>query len=121
MSKVKTIEEEVFQPKVKRSLTLPLLKPQLEKPFYVKFEAPIFKGKKITSGAQKDMEAATLANCTNVETGELVQIIVPAVLEAILEEEYDDDGYVGRAFKIVKHAKQSGKRYHTFSVAEIEI
>lgn len=107
--------------KVKKNLTLPLLKPQLDTPFYITIDEAIFEGKKIDSGAQKDMEAAHLANVTNLETGEKMQIIVPAVLLSILNESYADNAYVGKGFQITKHPKASGKRYHAFSVAELEL
>ena len=108
--------------KVKRNITLPLLKPQLEVPVYIKITGQIFTGKAVQkAGDGKDMEPAKIVNCINLETGEECQIIVPSVLDSILNEEFTDNAYVGKGFQITKHAKVAGKRYHTFSVAELEL
>lgn len=115
-------ENAVFTPKVIRSITLPLIKPQLDVPVYVKITGALFEGKKVegTSDASK-MEPATLFNCIDLVTGELAQMIAPAVLKSILAEEYPDDSYIGLGFGITKHPKVSGKRYHTFTVQQIEV
>lgn len=109
--------------KVKRNITLPLIKPQLDVPVYIKITSEMFVGKDVSAakGDAKKMEPATLVNCVNLETGEEAQIIVPAVLKGIFEDEFPDNGYVGKAFSITKHPKASGKQYHPFSVAELEL
>ena len=108
--------------KVKRNITLPLIKPAIDTPVYIKIASPMFVGKAIQkAGDGKNMEPATLVNCVNLETGEEAQIIVPAVLKGIFEDEFPDEAYVGKAFQITKHAKVSGKQYHNFSVAELEL
>lgn len=111
-----------FVPKVKRNITLPLIKPQLDVPVYVKVTGAIFEGKKIEgTGDKAKMEPAHLFNCINLETGEEAQMIAPAVLMGIFKDEYSNDAYVGCGFSITKHPKASGKRYHAFSVAELEL
>jgi hypothetical protein len=107
--------------KIKRVITVPLLKPQLDIPFYIKVTGEVFVGKEIQSEKTKDMEAANLVNCINLATGEAMQLIVPAVLSGIFEDEYTGGKYVGLGFMITKHPKASGKRYHPFSVAELEL
>lgn len=108
--------------KVKKNITLPLIKPQLDVPVYVKVMEPIFTGKDIkTAGDKKNMEPAQLMNVINLETGEEAQMIVPTVLNGIFADEYKDDAYVGLGFRIVKHPKTSGKAYHPFSVAELDL
>lgn len=108
--------------KVKRNITLPLIKPQLDVPVYIKVTGPMFKGKKIEgTGDKAKMEPAELLNCINLESGEEAQIIVPSVLKGIFNDEYPDDSYVNKGFMITKHPKASGKRYHPFSVAELEL
>lgn len=106
--------------KVAKRITLPLIKPQLEKPVFVLINEAVFVGKKIEQGTSKDMEAAHIANVTDIETGEQAQIIVPSVLLGIFKDEYPDNSYVGKAFQLTKHAKASGKRYHAFTVIELE-
>lgn len=108
--------------KVKRNITLPLIKPSIDVPVYIKVTNAVFVGKAIQkAGDGKDMEPAKLVNCINLETGEEAQIIVPSVLNGIFEDEYPDASYVDKGFQITKHAKASGKRYHAFSVAELEL
>lgn len=108
--------------KVKRNITLPLIKPQLDTPVYLKVTSAIFQGKKIEgTGDKAKMEPADLVNCINLESGEEAQIIVPSVLKGIFHDEFPDDSYVGKGFMITKHPKASGKRYHPFSVAELEL
>jgi len=68
----------------------------------------------------KVMEPATVLPVTDLETGEVTQIILGAVLKGILEETYPKDSYVGLSFEITKHAKATGKRYNTYSVFEID-
>lgn len=102
---------------VKSIITIPLLKPAIDVPFYVRLDTPVILGKKIDD----TMEAAHLCNVTNLETGEQNQLIIPSVLLSLLHETYEKDGYVGRSFMLTKHAKPSGKKYHPFSMAEIEV
>lgn len=131
MSQAKTAPEKAredianktgFVPKVKRNITLPLIKPQLDVPVYVKVTSKVFEGKKIEgTGDKAKMEPAHLFNCINLETGEEAQMIAPAVLMGIFKDEFPDDSYVEKGFSITKHPKGSGKRYHPFSVAELEL
>ena len=110
-----------FTPKIKKLITLPLIKPQIDVPIYVHIVEKMFVGKDIKQSiGGKKMEPATLCNCVNMETGEVAQIIIPAVLHGIFDDEYPEDSYVGCAFMITKHSKIKDKNYHPFSVAEIE-
>lgn len=119
---VQTQEKSGFTFQVKRRVTLPLLKPQLDVPVYVRVDGQVFQGKEVKQAAgTAKMEAAQLMNVTNLETGEAAQMIVPSVLLGIFQDEYKDGAYVGTCFEIVKHPKGSGKRYHPFSVTEIEV
>ena len=126
--------------KVKRNITLPLVKPQIDTPIYIKITEPMKIGKVVG-----DMDAAMICNCIDLETGEAAQIILPSVLQGIfhddfgaplygakekgaptemLEPAHDDqtpDSYVGLGFQITKHAKASGKKYNPYSVAELDL
>jgi len=116
------MSESVFVPKILKNITLPLIKPSIDVPVYIKITSEIFVGKAIKkAGDGKDMEAAKLVSCINLETGEESQIIVPSVLNGILTDDYPDAAYIGKGFKLVKHAKGSGKAYHAFSVAELDL
>ncbi len=108
--------------KVKRNITLPLIKPAIDVPVYIKVTSTMFIGKDIKKPiGGKVMEPATLVNCVNLETGEEAQIIVPSVLSGIFEDEFPEQSYVNKGFQITKHAKGNGKAYHPFSVAELEL
>lgn len=110
-----------FTPKVKKLLTMPLIKPAIDVPVFIKITSAMYVGKKMDSGASKDMDPATLVHCINLETGEPAQIIIPAVLKGIFDDEYPNEAYVQKGFSLTKHAKSSGKKYHPFTVAELEL
>ena len=105
----------------KVALVLPVLKLLEESAVYVKIDGEMHVGSEQRSQTGKEtMDPATVMPVTNIETGELGMIIVNTVLQGILSEKYPDASYVGKAFEIIKHAKRDGKRYHNFSVFEID-
>ena len=109
--------------KTKKVLTVPVLKMALETPVHVRILDKMFVGKAQTPSAdskQKAMEPATLVNVVNLDTGEANQLILGAALQGTLIDNYPKDGYVGLAFRIVKHDKAPGKKYNTYTVEEIE-
>lgn len=121
-----------FDPKnveVVRPLVLPVLKYEEETPILVKIETKMVKStmtqdRKPADGKgekKEKMEPATICQVTNLETGERQTLVCNAVLVSTLDEQYPDDDYIGRGFRIVKHAKAKGKRYHTFSIDEIKV
>ena len=125
---------------VKKNLTLPVLKMGIDKPVFIKFNEAMKIGKQIG-----DKDAALVAVVTNLETGETLQMLVPAVMQGVLHDEYGaphygtaekgapvtelepriegqaPDSYVDKCFMITKHEKQSGKQYHPHTVQEIEV
>ena len=122
-----------FAFKVKKHVTLPLLKIVPEKPLYVKFEAAIEKAKpqagsrtanaaaaSETNPAAKKKEPPELAHVIDLTTGEHAQIIIGTVLGAELRSTYADGAYVGKSFEIVQH-KVQGKDYATYGITEIEV
>lgn len=111
-----------FNFKVKRNITLPLLKLEKNNEYYVKFDGPMFLGKEINPGKESSdvrKQAATLANVVNLETGELCQIICPLVLQHELNDAYPGEGYVGLCFAI-SLTRPEGKAYNLVQVTEIE-
>lgn len=120
-----------FSPVVKRKLILPQVKFEADKPVYIRITAKIFTGKEIDA---KQDKPAQICHCVNLETGEDSQIVVPAVVEGVLNDEYatavtNDDGevtghtdqtYIGLCFMITKGQKPEGKRYFQYQVCEIE-
>lgn len=117
-------KETPFVPKVKRTLVLPLLNRKM-KPgdsVYFKITSPVFEGKQIASAEAKQNEKpADLVNAVDLTTGEECQVIVPAVMKSVLEDEYDDGAYIGLAFELTKGEKAEGKRYYNYTVNELEL
>jgi len=108
--------------KIARRVTLPLSKWKNESPKYLRIECEIFQGKEI-SAPKKEGEAtkepAWLFNATDLQTGEMIQVIAAKVLKSTLAEEYPDNGYVGKMFELTQH-RDTAKNYNTFSITEIE-
>lgn len=111
-----------FKPVIKKKLILPLLKFSENETIYVKVISPIVQGKNIQSSKKVEIEKpADLCNVINMMTGDEMQIIVPAVVKSVLEQEYPDQSYVDLGFAITRGEKQPGKRYINYRVDEIEV
>jgi hypothetical protein len=107
--------------KVVKNVTLPILKQEDGKTYYIKITGPIFTGKEIKGeGKEAKEKPADLANIINLETGEEMQIIMNTVLKSNLEEMYPENGYVDKMFATTRSAID-GKRYKNYSIQEIEI
>lgn len=109
--------------KMKKRISLSLLKHPAGTSVFVKFETKFYESKKVKAEPGKaELPAATVANVIDLTTGEEMLYIISSVLGSTLREEYANDGYVGKCFAINKVAPDAskGKRYATFSVAEIE-
>lgn len=105
-----------------RAVTLPTLRLVEETAVHVTITSPMAQSQ-VSQRPDKDgkvKEPATVCNVTDLDTGELTQIICGAALKGILNETYPNDGYVKKSFEIIKHAKAAGKRYNTYSVFEIQ-
>ena|ERR1700760_297049 len=113
-----------IQFKRKKLLTRPILKFVENQSVYVKFEEAIYIGRELKSDVAADgtkkKEPAHLANVIDLRTGELGQIIVAAVVESVLNEEFPNNGYVGRCFAITKKGKAPGKQYFGYNIEEVE-
>jgi len=112
-----------FKPVIKRHVTMPTLKLQPDVPAYVKIMDKIFEGK-----TQKPKEGENakkppmIFNVTNLETGEVMQMVAGTVVQREIQDNYPKDSYVGKCFMIVKGKKKgTGDRgYFTYEIAEIE-
>jgi len=100
----------------KRLVTVPTLSLKDNEPKFLRIDAPMYTGKQIEEGK----EPATLANVTDLDTGEQSTLIVNTVLHGILDEEYPNGAYVGLLFSIERLPKRQGKAYNGFKVFEIE-
>jgi hypothetical protein len=108
--------------KVKKQVVLPILTLPEGVTRGIRPTAPMYEGKDISEKTGKPGEKiATLLNCVDLSTGQECMIVVPALLEGAFADEYENDDYVGRDFAVLKGEKPQGKRYHRFSVAEIDL
>jgi hypothetical protein len=105
-----------FVPKIKNHVTIPLLKFANNVEVYVKFTAETYIGRIVDD----KKEPPTMARVVNLETGELNDIILGTVLLSTLSENYPDNGYIGKAFAIKKHAPEGTRAYSLWDVSEIE-
>jgi hypothetical protein len=113
-----------------KSVTLPLLKQEDEKEYYVKITSKFYKGKDINGNTTADTtdtgkadsvkkkEPPYLCRIVNLETGEEMELIANSVMKSNLEEIYPDSGYVGKCFEVVRYNIQ-GKQYKGYHITEI--
>ncbi len=107
--------------KVVRTLQLPVLKIEEGTPVYLKINDPVsvstVPGKKNADGTFQ--KPADICHVTNMETGENVTFLVPAVVKGVFKDAYPDNAYVGKCFEFVKGPKEPGKRHNAFTVNEV--
>lgn len=82
----------------------------------------IRKGKELKNvvAGQAKMAPADLMTIRGPHSEEPRTMIISAVMKSELEENYPKAGYIGKWFQATKIAPKNGKRYATFSLAEIE-
>ena len=97
-----------------RSVAVPLFKLIANEPRFFLSEGKLFTGKQIDD----KKEAATLMPVTDLETGEMGQIIVGKVLAELLAEQYPDDAYIGKRFELTLR-KKADKKYNTYDLFEV--
>jgi hypothetical protein len=106
--------------RVKRAVTLPVLKLTPGEERYLQFITAMKIGKPVaTVVGGKQMEPATIAEVVDLQTGEQGILICATVLQKELHENYPNDDYVGRAFAITV-TKVPEKKYNLYSILEIE-
>lgn len=112
--------------KVKRQVTLPLLKQKAGETVVIKPEGPYFVGKQMPAkvnakGEMVSPDPATVVNVINLQNGMLMQYLVNAVLRDIWATEYKNDAYIGKGFAIMKMPADEGKRHNNMQIAEIDL
>lgn len=77
------------------------------------------KGKKLPDGTYE--KPATVCDVGDIETGEQMIFLVPAVVAKNLDDVYPDGAYVGKTFYIENLGKRSAsQRYNDFKIVELE-
>lgn len=106
--------------KTVKNVTLGQLKLEKGTPVFVRVEKEFFIGKDVKNS---NKAPPLLAEVTNLETGEVLEMIVPTVLASTFTEGYDGTNYVGKCFRVEKltNPDENGKRYSKFSLIEIEL
>lgn len=110
--------------KVLKNVTLPTLSLKENEVAFVRFEEPIFVGKKVEpkpGSTEKQKEPPHLVNVTDLETGELKTLILNTVLKSTIDEQYPQGAYVRKCFRIAKLPKKAGKDYHGFQIQEVSV
>jgi len=113
----------------KKLLTRPTLSIKKEgDEIFFRIERPMYEGKpmkeKLKEG-EKPKEPATLLDVINLETGEEMQLVVPAMLKSVLSEDYEGE-YTGKCFHILNRGKKDsksggGQRFNDLLIEEIEV
>lgn len=105
---------------VSHEVTKTLFKFVTGQPVYVRIDGPIHLGKEVQTNSQ--MGVASLADVTNLETGETGEIIVSTVLQNILGDEYPEGEYIGKSFEMIKGVEKeggAGQKYSPYIVREL--
>lgn len=111
-----------FVPKVKKILTLPLLKFEVGKTHYLKSLGPYFRAKPIKnpSEADKNKEPPLLMNVVDLETGEMSQIILGQVLANIFDDEYPNSTYADKNFAVTLTGQKRGRNGNNANMYRVE-
>ena len=105
--------------KRKKAVTLPVLKMTIGTPRFLQFLGEV-EEKKTTEKVEGKVQESTidLVHAVDLETGEEGVLVVGTTLKSNLSEAYEKINSL--KFEITKLAKKDGKRYHTYSVYEVE-
>jgi hypothetical protein len=106
--------------KVKKALTLPVLKLKPGEEVYVQFTDHMHISKDTGQSMNgKKMEPATIANVIDLTTGEMHVLICATVMNKEIHENYPDGSYVGKSFAITL-IRVPEKKYNLYTILEIE-
>lgn len=107
--------------KVKKQVILPVLSLQVAKGRILKIlDAMRVSNIKADPSKPVREKPATVCGVVDATTGENFVLIVPAVMEGNLREQYPKDSYVGKTFFIMKKPKRPGKRYFDIELSEVD-
>lgn len=105
-----------------KAVTRPTLKKVDGEAVVITIDGKIFTGSDVkASKGEAKMEPARIVNVIDhLDNNKEKQMIVNAVLESILSENYEKDTYVGKAFEIIQYQPE-GKRYKNYEVTEVQV
>jgi hypothetical protein len=124
--KKSTTEKTAPAYKVKRAITVPLVKLNPGEPLAVRFLGEPQRRVQLDQKPDKDgnlKEEAHVIRGVNLDTGELVDVIASTVLISQLEREYGniEDKLKDVALLIENKGKRTGKAYNDISIYELEV
>lgn len=105
-----------------KQITLPALAMKTEGAMYYlklmdEFRISKVEGKVSADGTKE--KPATICTAIDVASGVNYTLLVPAVVQKNLDQEYPGGGYVGKIFAIANRGKRSAtQRYYDFDIAE---
>ena len=106
--------------RVKKLVTVPSLVMKIHgEERILRFDTPITVST-VRDPKKPDEKPANVATVTDMETGEPFIFLVPAVVQANLEQNYTGEAYVDKIFQIKHLGKDPAKRYVNFGIAEVE-
>lgn len=112
-----------FEYEVVKHVTRELLKPDFDTPVFIKIESEMIhavEDEKSRKGKNSDMAPPILMDVIELQTGAVSVMIVPAVLESELKDNYPENSYVNKCFRVQK-IKLEGKKYSGWKIQEIAV
>ncbi len=77
-------------------------------------------GKQLADGSFE--KPADVAQVTDLDTGDVLVFLLPAVVKKNIVDAFPDNSYVGKCFYIKNMGKRKdGQRYNDFGIAEIDV
>lgn len=122
-------EDQKVKYKTTRLLTRPTISMKAEgAECFIKVQGKMHQGKPMKEKFKEGEKAkppAILIDVINLVTGEEAQLVVPAVLHSVFDDDYKNDAYVGKSFHILNKGKKEtqsggGQRYNQLVIEEIE-
>jgi hypothetical protein len=112
----------MFEAKVVKTITRPILKFEKEKALYVRIVSAPFSGSPPPkrAGAAKEPVAPLLVDVATLPDEMLAALPVHSSLKNILDTQYPGNAYVGKCFSITSKTRQPGRQFVPYHVAEIE-
>ena len=105
--------------KLKRRVTIPLLKQRIGVPIAIVFLTPLYLGQAIEKSMIK--ERPTMAQVWNLQDDRVYLLILSTVEKSELMKIYPSSELKEKAFVIETAAAGEGKNYHVADIAEIEL
>ena len=103
-----------------KAITLPTLKTVIDASIFVTIKGIHFSESKEKDAETGEFKKVPVARVINLEDGEQYEVVLGSTLISQLQDNYPEDTVNGKSFEITKHGKKTGKRYHTYTVYEIE-